>query len=81
MDSPQTLLDGFDPARFVQNPAYHAIQVERIQSWALFGASDRSKFKHAIVQALSTCGPERFVQNMDTFWPGSNTGATNLHGC
>lgn len=67
MFSPQTLFDGFDPDMFVKDPAYCAVEVGRIRSWALVGASDRSKFKNAIVQALSTLGPQMFVQNMDTF--------------
>lgn len=72
MFSPQTLSQGFDPDMFVQDPAYHALEVKRITSWALVGGSDRIKFKNAIVQALSTCGPQRFVQNMDKFLAGLN---------
>jgi hypothetical protein len=67
MDMPKTLLEAFDPKLFVQNPMQNAMEVARIQSWNLIGHEERTNFRLAVLQALTTCGPALFVQKMEIF--------------
>jgi hypothetical protein len=67
MDMPKTLFEAFDPKLFVQNPMHLAMEVGRIQSWNLIGHEERTNFRLAVLQALTTCGPPLFVQKMEIF--------------
>jgi len=67
MDMPKTLFEAFNPKLFVQNPVHNAMEVARIQSWNLIGHEERTNFRLAVLQALTTCGPRLFVQKMEIF--------------